>query len=436
MALERSGRDWEDALERWRRAGLIGEDAALAIREWEAERAPPPQSGPLEAVLSYLGASIMLAGAIMLTILASDGAGLGLVLPFAFGLVSGGAAWRASRWSLRWLADGFAASAVVMTTIGWGLTLDELASDGSEAVGVLVICVWVIVAGGAMTRVVRSPLALTLATFAATFMPLTIAMHGDPPDVGIYGSGRASMDGVLLWASLAACAIVGVAAQGVLSQREGLAVWGRLGASLGSAAALLGLSWASGDPTLDWAAMLAAWIMTAWAFRAQRVELLPASGLLLMGAAAGGLSDIQDEWRVALTITILLSALQFAVLGASRERLLGVVAEHWLFPVWQAMLLGASVAATIILAADSEALAPIGIVWALGLVASGAVRQRRVELAFGLIGVYAAGLSLILGPLDSSVGAVVGTLVFGLLLSAATIVWRRRARLTLAEPRS
>ena len=97
---------------------------------------------------------------------------------------------------------------------------------------------------------------------------------------------------------------------------------------------------------------------------------------------------------------------------------------------WEAALLAGGVTAAAMLSIESEGLGAIGIVWALVLLIAGVVRQQRLELFFGVAGVYASGLTLVLGQYESDLGAIVGTLIFGMLVVAGAILWRRRIRST------
>ena len=102
--------------------------------------------------------------------------------------------------------------------------------------------------------------------------------------------------------------------------------------------------------------------------------------------------------------------------------------------LWAAWLLIAGVTAAATLAASSPELATVGVVWALIVLAAGLMYEHRLAFAFGLIGGFAALLALLVDQFESSVAAAAGTLVFGLLIVAAGIVWRRRfGRLTLIE---
>lgn len=430
--------DWESVLGRWTQAGLLTDETIEAIRAWETERATHSSASRLVDALSYLGVSVALVAALMLSALTFEDGGAWIALPFIIGVVAATLSWWSHVSRQAALSDGFAGSAVVLIAVGLGWALDEASDVGQESIGWLLISLCVVLTAGLMTRLVGSRIAVSLATLALSLTPMAIAVSGDVFDAGIFGDPRA-LEAWALWATFATALVIGVAVLFALehSQRwlsADLEPWARLGASLGLGLAVLILAGGSPEPLIDWFSMLAGWLVTAWAFRRNRVELLPASALLLVGALAGGLSDLGDGTRIGLTLVVLFTALELTALGMAGSRWLGQLADHWLTPLWESALLGGGVAAAAVLAAESEALAAIGIVWALVLLVAGVVQQRRLELFLGVVGVYAAGLTLVLGQFESSLGAIVGTLLFGLLIVFGAIIWRQRSRrLTLDE---
>lgn len=430
--------DWESVLGRWADAALIEEDTADAIRSWEAEQESRSAASRLADALAYLGVSVVLVGALMLSALRFDDGGAWIALPVALGVVAATLSWWLHHSSQQALADGSAGAAIVLIAVGLGWALEEAGDVGQESIGWLLISLCVLLTGGLMTRLVRSRIAVFLSALALGLMPVAIAVAGGLFDAGIFGDPRA-LEPWALWATFATVLVIGVAALFLLEHSRrwlsaDLVPWGRFGASFGLGLAILLLAGASPEPLIDWMSVLAGWLITAWAFQRHRVELLPASGLLLVGALAGGLSDLGDGSRIGLTLVVLFTALELTGLGMAGPRWLGQLADHWLTPFWESALLAGGVAAAAVLAAESEELAAIGIVWALILLAAGVLRQRRLELFFGVVGVYAAGLTLVLGQFESSLGAIIGTLLFGLLIVAGAMVWRRRgSRLTLTE---
>lgn len=435
----RSDREgWESALDRWLAAGLVADETADAIRVWErGHRAATPVNRWADAV-SYLGVSILLVGALMLIALVSDGDDWSLALPFPLGAVAIGLTWLSVRSSLRALSDGFAGCSIVLITVGLGLWLDEVSRSGQESIGFLLLCLCVLLIGGWMVRLARSPIAVLLAAGALTVMPLAIAVEGDALDVGLYGSGIRTLADWALWSTFVAVLALGMGMLLLLQRSRRwldpeLLPWSRLGATLGTGAAILALAGASTEPAIDWMALLVGWVVTAWALRAGQIELLPASGLLLLGSLAGGLSDLDSGPRLGLVLVVLVTAVELTALGMAGRSWLGRLDDHWLTPLWKSALLAGGVAAASVLASEGEGLAAIGIVWALVLLLAGVARQQRLELFFGVVGVYASGLTLVLGQYESSLGAIVGTLVFGLLIVVGAIVWRRRVRAIAAD---
>ncbi len=439
MASRFSREDWESALERWREAGLIEVETAVAIKAWESGRLAGTPTNRLVDAVSYLGVSILLVGALMLIALASDGDDWWLVLPFGLGAIAVGLTWLSKISDLRAMSDGFACGSIVLITLGLGLSLDEVADPEHEAIGFLLLCLCVVFVGGGMVRLARSPISTFLAAGALAVMPLSIAIAGDALDVGLYGSSFRTLADWALWSTFGSVVVIGIGILLLLRHsRRWLApeleIWARLGASLGSGAAILALAGASTEPAIDWMALLIGWIVTAWALRGGRIELLPASGLLLLGSLAGGLSDLDSGPRLGLVLVVLFTAIELTALGMAGRRWLGRLEDHWLTPFWKSVLLAGGVTASAILAAESEGLAAIGIVWAVVLLLAGVARQQRLELFFGVVGVYASGLTLVLGQYESSLGAIIGTLFFGVVIVAGAIIWRRRSRrLTLVE---
>ncbi len=435
--------DWEAALARWRAAGLIDDDSAIAIRAWESnERSGGAERRRLADALSYLGVSIVLVAALMLVALTLDDGSAWVAAPFAFALVMSALAIWTSRAQQLALADGCSGAGVVLIAVGLLHLLDEVGGDGPESIAWLAVCLSIALSGAWLMRLVRSPLATFLCFGALTMLPLAVAVEGNALHAGIFGDGLRSLASWALWTAMATQAVVAVAALYIVGRTrrwlpDALRPYARLGASLGASVAMLGLAAASTAPYVDWLVMLVGWIVTAWALRSSRLELLPASALLLLGSLAGGLSDLGNGARIGLTIVVMITALELTALGMTGPRALGRLNDHWLTPLWKSALLAGGVVAASAMAANSVELAALGIIWAAALSIAGIVRERRAELVFGVIGVYASGLTLIIARFDTSFGAVVGTLVFGLLVVIGAIVWRRRVTaLTLTEGHS
>ncbi len=439
MASRFGRNDWEAVLHRWTEAELFDAETAAAVRAWEAEREAQASAGRLVDSLSYLGVSIVLVGA-LLAVGLMDSSELGtIVLPLLIGLAAALLARIAWRSGLQALADGFAASGVILLTLALGFGLERVDDSGGQyAIGFFLICLCALLVGGGLARLARSRLAAFLAAVALCLMPFSIAADDNALNVLRYGGAGDWSVGWELWGTLAAVVVVGLAAQIAMLRPSRLldadaAPWARLGASLATGGAILWLAESSPEAALDWMSLLAGWLVTVLAFRQNRFELLPASALLLLGALVGGLSDLDSELHLGLTVVVLFTALQVTIVGMAGPQLLGALAEHWLLPFWQAALLTGGVVAVSILAADHAGLAAIGIIWGLFLLVAGVVRRQRLELCFGAAGVYGTGLALILGHLESSLGAVIATLALGLLIVAGAIIWRRQRGATVVE---
>ena len=430
--------DWESLLNRWSEAGLLGEEAAEAIRAWEREQEARSSASRLVDALSYLGVSIVLVGALLAVGLMDSSDDGRVFVPLGMGIVAGWLARRAWSADFRAVSDGFAASTVILLSLALGLALELLDGGEQYAIGFFLICLCALWSAAQWlawfdrgSRPCWPPVALGL-------MPFSIVVEDHALDVLLDG-GSAWIVGWKLWGTFAAVIAVGIVAQVAMLRPSRLldaqsVPWARLGASLATGAAILWLAGSSPVAAFDWMSLLAGWLITALAFRQNRFELLPASALLLLGSLAGGLSDLDSDLRFGLTVVVLFTALQVTVIGVAGPRLLGPLAEHWLMPFWQAALLTGGVVAVSMLAAESDGLAAIGIIWGCSLLLAGVVRRQRLELFFGVVGVYTTGLTLILGSLESNLGAVLATLAFGLLIVVGAIIWRRRTRrLTLIE---
>ena len=60
------------------------------------------------------------------------------------------------------------------------------------------------------------------------------------------------------------------------------------------------------------------------------------------------------------------------------------------------------------------------------MIAASAMQRRWLALAVGALGLYVTFLAVVIGAFDASLGAGFGTLLFGVLVLAAAIAWRRR----------
>ena len=437
--------DWQSALRRWREAGLVDAETYAAVQVWESSRSGgrPGRSGRVADVAAYLGVSIAAIAALFLAgALFDDGWGrFGLTL--VAGVAATVAAWWTGRSGPTALSDAWAGAAVALVALGVAMLLEDVGDEDQLWAGWLLSSMVVVASGTGMFALVRSRLALVAATGGLAQLPIALAVQAGAFDGGIFDSyQQGSLDSWELWTTYALVGLVSAALLFLVGRPNrwvdaSLVVWGRLGASIGAGLAILTLAGASTSPIIDWLVLLAGWVVTAWALRDGRAELLPASALLLIGALAGGLSDVDNGARLSLTILVLLTGVELTALGMVGPRVLGRLADHWLTPFWESALLIGGVTAAAVLSASSPELATVGIVWALIVLAAGLIYERRLAFAFGAIGVYAALLALVIDQFESSVAAAVGTLVFGLLVVLAGIVWRRRfGGLTVTAGRS
>ena len=432
--------DWEGPLARWSEADLIDDGTADSIRLWESERGSDATRSHrrIADAAAYLGVSIVVAAVLLIgATVVEDSTGFA-GLGFAAGMLAAVVARLSFRARSAALADAGGGAAVALIVVAFAVLLDDLGTEDEVWIGWLLITLCAATVGVGMIRLTRSPLALFWAAAGLALMPLALAIGAGGLETGIYGSSLRSLDGWQQWVSFVLVALAGGLLLLVLGRIRrwldpALEDWGRLGASLGTAVAILGLAGASTSPIIDWMALLAGWAITGWALRDARPELLPASAVLLIGALSGGLSDLSSGSRLGLTVIVLLTAFELTAMGLVGRRLIGRLAEHWLTPAWQSSLLIAGVAAATILAAESPEWAAIGIVWSLALLVGGVFWEQRIAFAFGVIGLYAAGLTLVLGSFDSSAGAAFGTLAFGVLVVLAGIVWRRRFRVQASD---
>ena len=422
---------WQSILARWQDASLVDDETAARIREWEAVNVTQPRPARLVDALSYLGGTIMLVGALMALALVEDDGGGWLALPFLLGLLAGGTAWLTSRFGLQAFADCLSGGAIILVAVGLALVLDEIGNDGQESLGYLLICLCVIVVGSLFVRAIGTPISAILTSAAVAVLPFAIAVEGNSLQVDVFDGAR-QIETWSLWAAFASVVLLGGGTLWLLHratrwQASGLVSWARLGASLGSALALLGLAAASSTPAMDWMLMLVGVAITAVAVRQQHVELLPASAALILGSIVGGLSDFHSELRVTLSLVVLALLLQSTLMSRAWSRQLGPLADHWLTPLWRGALLGGGVLVASFFAAEGGWLAAIGIIWGLALLISGVTTRSGLSVVFGGLGVYLPGLMLIVDE-DVGVVGVIGTVLLGLVIVIGGIIWQRRDR--------
>ncbi|MDE2966440.1 MAG: hypothetical protein OXS30_02975 [Chloroflexota bacterium] len=429
--------DWESALRRWTQAGLLGDETADAIRAWEAEREARSSGSRLVDALTYLGVSIVVIGVLMLVGLTVDDSPVWLLFPLVAAFASGYTAVAAARAQASSLADAASAAAVVLLSVCWALFLDEIGSDDQLSLGWLLVCVMALLSGAVMVRLTRSPLALMLASAAVALLPFAIAIQGSDSTSDIVDDGLWGLAGWAHWSTLATTVVVGGGALTALARprrwhelagTDTPLGWARLGVSFGTAIVVAALAASSDREITDWMTLLVAVGMTTWARRANQVELLPASALLLLGALAGGLSETGSASGVALTVVVMLLLLELTASALFLPRLFGRLTDHWLASIWEAALLIGGVVGATILSTQSTSHAVIGLVWSLAVLGAGALWQHQLALGLGLLGFYVSGTIALFSGVESTEAAVAATLAFGIALVIAAVWWSRRTR--------
>ncbi|MDE2895305.1 MAG: hypothetical protein OXN87_07910 [Chloroflexota bacterium] len=429
--------DWESVLDRWTQAGLVGDETAAAISAWEAERQDRASASRLVDALTYLGVSIVVIGVLMLVGLTVDDGPVWLLLPLAAALAAGYTAVVATRSHARALADAGSAAAVVLLSVCWALFLDEIGGDDQLSIGWALVGIVALFSGAVMARLTRSPLALMLAGAAVALLPFAIAIEGSESASDFFDHGLWGLAEWAHWSAFAAtigvggALLVGLAGPRRWNELAGTDApigWARLGVSMGTAIGMVSLAASSDRVITDWMTLLAAVVITAWARRNNQVELLPAAALLLLGALAGGLSDLNAASGVALTLLVMLLLLELGASSLILPRVFGPLSDHWLVAIWEAALLVGGVAAAVILSTQSVAHSVIGLVWSLAVLGTGAVRQHQLALGLGLLGFYVSGTIALFGGVESTEAAIAGTLAFGIALVAAAVWWSRRTR--------
>ena len=429
--------DWEAALRRWTAAGLLAADDAERIRAWEAERGPI-KAGPglIADAAAYVGFSIIIIGVLVLAFtLDNDDFGSA-----AAALVGALATFTAALWQIfrtggvrTAVADAAAGATLLLAAAALLFLLDEVGPPEDAWAAWLLVSLLLLLLASLFLRLAPLAVPMVLAAAAAALLPLTFAVWAGALDAGVWGyRDTGELDG---WEWLAVC-LVALFSVGVLlltgrARRlvpPSLTVWARFGASGALAFGVLFLAGAAREPLFDWLPLLSGWALTGWALRRAHAELLPAAAALLLGALAGGLSDVNSASRLALTLAVLASGLQLTVLGLLGPRLSSPLQRHWLLPYWEAALLLGGIIAAGLLAADSAGLGVVGVLWTLAVVFLSILVQHRVGFGLGLLGVYVSGLTLLLSQQDSAEAIAAGTLAFGLIVISGSLIWRRRFR--------
>ena len=435
MILRRSGDELENALTRWREADLISEQTAEQLRHFERERraagAPPGAAGRVADAAASVGVALVTAAALLLAFSQFEGdfapqlATLSVV-----GALALGASTAARRLRLSAASDLLAGAAVTLWSVAIAVALDELGGGGDAELGWAVICAAVALIGTASWRATHSISAGTLAVAAWVALPLALTVGGDFEQIFESQTSTASAIGALILMTLAA-ALALLGAQ--LARRRGWAdsttVWCAAFVATTALGVGIGLvAIARDEAGFDFAFLAGAAAATAIAVRRRESVWLPAASCLIYCASVASLVDIEDAPRNALALLLLaLSFFPFAPLA-------GRLPEHWLTRVWELAVWAAGLTTAIGFAAADGGWPAAGGAWAAAMILSAALQRRWLAMAASVIGLYVVFLMIVIETFNASAGAGFGTLLFGLLVLAAVLAWRRR--LTLRAARS
>lgn len=435
MILRRGGDQLEDALTRWREAGLISEQTAEQLRHFERERraagAPPGAAGRVADAAASVGVALVTAAALLLAFSQFEGDfAPQLAVLSVVGALALGASTAARRLRLSAASDLLAGAAVTLWSVAIAVALDELGGGGDAELGWAVICAAVALIGTAVWRAAHSIAAGTLAVVAWVALPLALTVGGDFQQIFESRTSTASAIGALILMTLAA-ALALLGAQ--LARRRGWAnsttIW--CAAFVASTALGVGIGLvaiARDEAGFDFAFLAGAAAATAIAVQRRESVWLPAASCLFYCASVASLVDIEDAPRNALALLLLV--LSFFPFTPLARRL----PEHWLTRVWELAVWAAGLTAAIGFAAADGGWPAAGGVWAAAMILSAALQRRWLAMAAGVIGLYVVFLMIVIETFNASAGAGFGTLVFGLLVLAAVLAWRRR--LTLRAARS
>ena len=426
----------ETAIERWREAGLISEPTADAVRLFErARRSAGPAAGAASRVAdagAVLGVALVVAAALVLAFGQFEqdfGARIAvLATAGAVVLVAAGAA---RRLRLAATSDALAGAAVLLLTVCVVAGLEELGDPGDEGLGWALTCIAGVLLGGAVSWWTRSRSAAVLAVLAWVALPAALLVSE--------GSGRDPFEGPfdyeastgLAWAALAlmvvAAALAAVGAQfaarrGALGGRvdRATAVWIAFVASAVLTVALVVVAIGQDERGFYAAVAVGAAVATGIAvWRREWVWLPSAAGLYFAacGFALGGLSEPEGQ---ALGVAVLV--MSFFTFAPLARRL----PSHWMTRVWEMVVWLMALWVASWFAFESAGWPAVGGVWAAAMIAAAAMQRRWLALAVGALGLYVTFLAVVIGAFDASLGAGLGTLLFGVLVLAAAIAWRRR----------
>ena len=414
-------------------------DAGLAE---EQATEPPPLAAEFEApapddaraalaanIGAALGALLVLVGAIALAFVhfAADATAQLAALSVAGGLALALA--RASR-GLRppaasdWLA-GVGALLLsfclvpAATLAGYAFTLN--------LEGWILSCVFQMAVCGAACWWLRSRMAGALAVAAWVALPAVLASTSAPEGEAWHLPFSQSISPLLVWGalSLMVMAVIAVELGSRFADRRG---WADRDATVGAviiSSTVLGIALVAASKTqgASWfyfflvAAAIGLTGVSVW--RRERTWLSLA-GRLFSGAAVTTLFHINEGSSMALALVLL--GLTFFPFTPLRQRL----PSHWSVLLWEAMIWLNGLAIACAFALELGARPVVQWAWAGGMVALGVLRGRPVAMLVGGLALFIALMVTVIDMLGATVVTGFGTLLFGVTVIGAMIVWRQQ----------
>ena len=428
--------DLEDALTRWREAGLLSQQTVAELEAFErARRAAGPPSGAsarMADAAACVGLALVAAAAIVLAFAQfGDDFGPQIAVLSVAGALALAASLAARRLRLPVASDLLGGAAVVLWTVAVAAALDELGVAGGANIGWALICAVAAVAGAAVWRAADSIAAGVLAVVAWVLAPMALSAGDELDELFVNETSTARAAAAMLLMTLAAV-LAAVGAHYALRRGwlDSIGVWCIAfvaTTAIGVAIGILAVS--RPEPGLDFALLIGAVAATAVAVRRREWVWLPSAACLSYSASVSSLTDIEDLPRNALALIVLvLSFFPFAPLARR-------LPQHWVVRVWELVVWATGLTTAIGFAAASGGWPAAGGVWAAAMILSAARLRRPLALAAGVLGLYAAFVTIVIETFDASVGAGFGTLAFGLIVLGAVLEWRRR-RVDTDQPRS
>ncbi len=422
----------EQNLARWRGAGLIAEQTAEALRAFEAQRAAAaaPAGGAARAAdaAACLAAGLITAAALVLAFaqfehdLGARSAVLSIV-----GAAALAASFAARRLRLAAAADTLGAAAVLLPAACLASGLNEVGGEADAALGWALICAAVLLLGGAVWRWIRSRSAGVLALLAWVALPAGLLVSNGAGS-GVFAPSLESVSDALVWTALAlmtaAAALAALAAQ-LAARRDWIdrrtALYASFTAAAALSAALVFIVLSHGESELYYtlpAGAAAATALPIW--RQEWIWLPPSAVLFVTGGWASlvGGADSSSERTLGLLVLVL----SLAVFTPLTRRL----PQHWTVRAWEGAIWLNTLLVACMFALAPDGWPAAGGLWGAAMILCGALLRRWLALAIGAAALYATFIAVVIETFGASAGAGFGTLLFGLLVLAAVIFWRRR----------